>query len=51
MLTALIQMSLLIACEVAAVAYGDGLTQRSPPQDLRADIEQQMFQPLYPHYA
>jgi malate dehydrogenase (oxaloacetate-decarboxylating)(NADP+) len=45
------EVSLRIACEVAAVAYGDGLTQRSRPQDLRGDIEQQMFQPLYPHYA
>ena len=45
------QVSLLIACEVAAVAYRDGLTRRSPPQDLRADIEAQMFQPHYPHYA
>ena len=40
-----------IAAEVAQIAYSKGLARREPPQDILADIREQMFQPLYPHYA
>ena len=45
------EVSALIAFEVASIAYDQGLAQRETPADILADIRQQMFQPLYPHYA
>ena len=45
------EVSALIAAEVAAIAYNEGLAQRERPGDILADIRQQMFQPIYPHYA
>ena len=45
------QVSVSIARDVAAIAYRQGLTDREEPADIMADIESQMFQPVYPHYA
>jgi malate dehydrogenase (oxaloacetate-decarboxylating)(NADP+) len=45
------EVSALIGAEVAAIAYRRGLAKREPPEDILADIREQMFQPLYPHYA
>jgi malate dehydrogenase (oxaloacetate-decarboxylating)(NADP+) len=45
------QVSAEIACEVARIAYAQGLTDREPPADIREDIHAYMFQPVYPHYA
>ena len=45
------EVSALIAREVAAIAYRSGLTEREEPNDILADIHEQMFQPVYPHYA
>ena len=45
------EVSALIARDVAAIAYRQGFTDREEPEDIMADIESQMFQPVYPHYA
>jgi malate dehydrogenase (oxaloacetate-decarboxylating)(NADP+) len=45
------EVSALIARDVASIAYQQGLTDREEPEDIMADIESQMFQPVYPHYA
>lgn len=45
------EVSALIAAEVAAIAYDQGLAQREAPDDILGDIREHMFQPLYPHYA
>ena len=45
------EVSALIARDVAAIAYRQGLSDREEPDDIMADIESQMFQPVYPHYA
>ena len=45
------EVSALIAAEVAAIAYRQGLSQRDAPADILADVREQMFQPVYPHYA
>ena len=45
------EVSTLIAAEVASVVYQQGLTNRERPDDILADIHQQMYQPVYPHYA
>ena len=45
------EVSARIAAEVAEIAYREGLAQQEPPEDILADIREQMFQPLYPHYA
>jgi malate dehydrogenase (oxaloacetate-decarboxylating)(NADP+) len=45
------EVSALIAAEVAAIAYDQGLAQREAPEDILSDIREHMFQPLYPHYA
>lgn len=45
------EVSALIAAEVAAIAYRDGLAGREQPQDILQDIKEQMFEPVYPHYA
>jgi malate dehydrogenase (oxaloacetate-decarboxylating)(NADP+) len=45
------EVSALIATEVATIAYREGLASGEPPEDLLAHIREQMFQPLYPHYA
>jgi malate dehydrogenase (oxaloacetate-decarboxylating)(NADP+) len=45
------EVSALIAAEVAAIAYRDGLTTREQPDDILQDIREHMFVPMYPHYA
>jgi len=45
------EVSALIAAEVAAIAYRQGLARREAPPDILADVREHMFQPLYPHYA
>ncbi|MCP5165012.1 MAG: NAD-dependent malic enzyme [Pseudomonadales bacterium] len=45
------EVSALVAAEVAAIAYRQGLTQRPQPEDILADVRAQMYEPVYPHYA
>ena len=45
------EVSALIAAEVAAIAYRRGLAGHEAPTDILAEVRQQMFQPIYPHYA
>lgn len=45
------EVSALIAAEVAAIAYDQGLAQREAPDDILSDIREHMFQPVYPHYV
>jgi len=45
------EVSALIARDVAAIAYREGLTDKEEPEDILADIHRAMFQPVYPHYA
>jgi malate dehydrogenase (oxaloacetate-decarboxylating)(NADP+) len=45
------EVSAQIAYDVAKIAYDRQLTDREEPDDLLADIHQQMYQPVYPHYA
>lgn len=50
-LTRIREVSKLIAAEVAAIAYREGLAQRDEPADILADVREHMFEPIYPHYA
>jgi malate dehydrogenase (oxaloacetate-decarboxylating)(NADP+) len=45
------EVSVLIAAEVATIAYREGLTDKEPPADILEHIREHMFEPLYPHYA
>ena len=45
------QVSAHIAHDVATMAWDKGLATREKPEDLMAFIKEQMFQPVYPHYA
>jgi len=45
------QVSALIARDVAKMVYDNGFTDREEPDDILADIHQNMYQPVYPHYA
>jgi malate dehydrogenase (oxaloacetate-decarboxylating)(NADP+) len=45
------EVSALIAAEVAAIAWRQGLAGHEAPTDILAEVREQMFQPLYPHYA
>lgn len=45
------QVSALIAHDVAKMAYDNGFTDRQEPDDILADIHENMYQPVYPHYA
>jgi len=45
------EISALIAAEVAAIAYRQGLARQPQPEDILADVQARMFQPVYPHYA
>jgi malate dehydrogenase (oxaloacetate-decarboxylating)(NADP+) len=45
------EVSALIAAEVAAIAWRRGLAGREAPADILAEVREQMFQPIYPHYA
>ncbi len=45
------QVSALIARDVAKMVYENGYTDREEPDDILADIHENMYQPVYPHYA
>jgi malate dehydrogenase (oxaloacetate-decarboxylating)(NADP+) len=45
------EVSALIAHDVAKIAYENKLTDKEEPDELLLDIHQQMYQPVYPHYA
>ena len=45
------EVSALIAAEVATIAHRQGLARKPQPEDVLEDVQAQMFQPLYPHYA
>jgi malate dehydrogenase (oxaloacetate-decarboxylating)(NADP+) len=50
-LTRIREVSALIAAEVAAIAYREGLARGDEPADILADVRGHMFEPVYPHYA
>ena len=50
-LSSIRQVSGLIARDVAKMAYDNGFTDREEPDDILADIHDNMYQPVYPHYA
>jgi malate dehydrogenase (oxaloacetate-decarboxylating)(NADP+) len=50
-LTRIREVSALIARDVAKVAYDNQLTDQQEPEDLLAYIHEQMYLPVYPHYA
>jgi len=50
-LTRIREVSALIAAEVAAIAYRQGLAREPEPVDLLNAVRARMFQPVYPHYA
>jgi len=41
----------LIARDVAKMAYDNGFTDKPEPEDILADIHDNMYKPIYPHYA
>jgi malate dehydrogenase (oxaloacetate-decarboxylating)(NADP+) len=45
------EVSALIAAEVATIAHRQGLARKPQPEEVLEDVQAQMFQPLYPHYA
>jgi malate dehydrogenase (oxaloacetate-decarboxylating)(NADP+) len=45
------EVSALIAAEVARIAWDTGLAGRDKPDDILADVQASMYQPVYPHYA
>jgi len=50
-LTRIREVSSLIARDVAKIAFDKKLTDMEEPEDLLAYIHEQMYQPVYPHYA
>jgi malate dehydrogenase (oxaloacetate-decarboxylating)(NADP+) len=50
-LTRIREVSLRIAAAVAGEAHDQGLAQTARPDDLMADIQGRMFEPVYPQYA
>ena len=50
-LTRIREVSLAIATAVAGEAHDTGTARATRPNDLRADIERRMFQPIYQQYA
>ena len=50
-LTRIREVSALIACAVAKIAYDNGLTDKDEPEDILDDIHEYMYQPVYPHFA
>lgn len=50
-LTNIREVSLTIATAVATVAYDEGLARATRPSDLRADIRDRMFSPVYRDYV
>jgi malate dehydrogenase (oxaloacetate-decarboxylating)(NADP+) len=45
------QVSAKIAYDVATIVYDRGYTDKECPDDIMADIQEYMYQPIYPHYA
>ena len=45
------EVCVLIAYEVAKIAWDKGLTDREEPEDIMAEIRKAMYLPVYPHYA
>ncbi len=45
------ELSLSIACEVAKIAYNQGLATGPEPKDLAVHIQAMMYEPVYPTYA
>ncbi len=41
----------LIACEVARIAWQNGLAGCEQPADIMAEVRKHMYQPVYPHYG
>jgi len=44
-------VSAKIAYDVAKMVYDQGLTDKDEPDDIKAEIHDYMYQPVYPHYA
>lgn len=44
-------VSAKIAYDVAKMVYDQGLTDKEEPDDIKAEIHDYMYQPVYPHYA
>lgn len=44
-------VSAKIAYDVAKMVYDQGLTDKEEPDDINAEIQDYMYQPVYPHYA
>jgi len=44
-------VSAKIAYDVAKMVYDQGLTDKEEPDDVKAEIHDYMYQPVYPHYA
>ncbi len=44
-------VSAKIAADVATMAYDKGYTDRPRPDDVLADVQEYMYQPIYPRYA
>ena len=45
------EVSAKIAAEVATIAYDNGYTDKEKPADVLADIRENMYHPVYPHYV
>jgi len=44
-------VSAKIAYDVAKMVYDQGLTDKEEPDDIKAEIHDYMYRPVYPHYA
>ena len=44
-------VSAKIAYDVAKMVYDQGLTDKEEPDDIKAEIHDYMYHPVYPHYA
>lgn len=44
-------VSAKIAYDVARMVYDQGLTDKEEPDDIKAELHDYMYQPVYPHYA
>jgi malate dehydrogenase (oxaloacetate-decarboxylating)(NADP+) len=44
-------VSAKIAYDVAKMVYDQGLTNKEQPDDIKVEIQDYMYQPVYPHYA
>jgi malate dehydrogenase (oxaloacetate-decarboxylating)(NADP+) len=45
------EVSALIACEVAKIAWDTGLAEAERPDDIMAEVRKHMYLPVYPHYG